>query len=131
MYNRILNDQNNFIVLCLFFTNAIFSLFVRQNSQWYVRNYEQEFFRFGWLGVFIVVLLMALLIYRLKIYNKYPILFLILAIGLISNIFEKIIFGFVADYLNFGIGIANFADLQIYVTAALLSFKELFDKSNQ
>jgi hypothetical protein len=48
--------------------------------------------------------------------------------GIISNTLEFYIFGFVADYINLGIGVLNLADLQIYsgliwLTALTLRYK--------
>ncbi len=84
------------------------------NLTFYTLNFMQETFRFGYWSAVIIPFLWLIFACYLQIYKNYSLAFVVILAGLISNILERLWFGFVADYFNFGIGIANLADLQIY-----------------
>jgi lipoprotein signal peptidase len=92
----------------------------------FVQNFSQEFFRFGSVGLFLFIILGMVVVFFLKPYQKYPILFCIIFAGICSNILEKLIFGYVVDYIYLGIGVANLADFLIYILGFVIAVKELF-----
>jgi Signal peptidase (SPase) II len=65
---------------------------------------------------------------RFEFLAKYPVFTLLIIAGMASNLIERITFGYVADYINIGIAIANIADLQIWlgvITLNYLTFTEV------
>jgi lipoprotein signal peptidase len=92
----------------------------------FVQNFAQEFFRFGSAGLVFFLILGIAVVFLLKPYQKYPILFSVIFAGISSNILEKLIFGYVVDYIYLGIGVANFADVFIYVSGFVILIRELF-----
>lgn len=121
MYNKIQILLTFFLV----FTNLLVSSIVQNLNLWHVSNYAQELFRFGWVSFVLIILLGFVLVLKLKLINKYTFIISIIQAGLISNILERLYFGYVVDYFNFGVGIVNLADLQIYIGCFYIVFKEL------
>ena len=106
--------KNLFLVTFLITLNLGISLLVQSFNLFYVINSAQETFRFGYWSMIVIPILWLMLAHYLKIYNRYNLIFVVILAGLVSNILERLITGFVVDYFNFGVGVANLADLQIY-----------------
>ena len=120
-----------FIISCLLtLVNLGVSFAIQKFDIWHVNNYNQEFFRFGWVSFLVIISIGLLLIIKLKLYQKYQIILSILITGTISNVIEKISQGYVVDYFNFGIGIANLADLYIYIGILIITYRELSTNYN-
>jgi lipoprotein signal peptidase len=93
----------------------------------FVQNFAQEFFRFGLFGLLGFFAVAGVTVYLFKPYKKHPLLFSIILSGIASNILEKLIFGYVLDYIFVGIGVANLADLFIYFSVISILFLELYN----
>ena len=77
--------------------------------------------------IFSIILFIILYVYIYK-RDKDISLYLIL-IGTISNIFDRIINGYVVDYINFlNINVFNFSDILIFVGFVILIKNKLYDK---
>jgi lipoprotein signal peptidase len=59
---------------------------------------------------------------KFEFLSKHPVFTLLIIAGMASNLLERITFGFVADYINIGIAIANIADLQIWSGVIALNY---------
>jgi signal peptidase II len=121
------NLKINFPIFVLF-TSFNFALLyiIEFFDLWYINNYAQELFRFGWLSVVFAILVGAFVAFKIKINLKYPVSFVMILAGIFGNILERLYFGYVTDYINFGIGVANLADLEIYLGALYICMKEFF-----
>jgi lipoprotein signal peptidase len=114
-----------FIFIILSLINIGVGRFISYQDFFYVRNYSQALFSFDLLILFLVILIGLLAIWRLNIIQKYPLLFTIILVGTFTNIIERICFGYVVDYFNFGIGVANLADIEIYTGCMIILYLEL------
>lgn len=99
-----------------------------------VRNYGLPFgFDFGNLNTFILILSAVLLLgyffkARKHLEAKSSFAFILIFSGAISNLIDRIIYGYVRDYLNLGITTLNLADLFIFTGIGLLLFHHPQDK---
>lgn len=109
------------VVLCL-----STSLIIKKIGFWHVNNYAQEVFRFGWLSFALILMFGIFTVTYLNLRHKYPVSLSIVFSGLISNILERLYQGYVVDYINFGIGVANLADIFIYISTMYIVYNELF-----
>jgi lipoprotein signal peptidase len=127
------NKMELFKIIVLIAINLIISILIQSFDLWRINNYNQELFRFGWLSFAVFLAIGFGVVVKLKLLKKYPLFCLLIVVGVISNILEKSFFGYVTDYLNFGIGVANLADLEIYLGCICIIVKESFSdtKSNQ
>jgi lipoprotein signal peptidase len=113
------------LAILLIGLNLWLSLIIQNLGWWHVKNYQQELFRFGWLS-FVAILVAGLLIaLSLKLFQKYPMIILIILVGFFSNIVERLYQGYVVDYINLVVGVANLADLQIYLGCIMVLSAEL------
>lgn len=104
--------------------NLGISSMILNSNLWHVKNYQQPLFQFGFVGLICILGLLYVLVIKLGMTAKYPVLISIIWVGIVCNVVEKLYLGFVVDYLDFGIGIVNIADLQIYIGCGLIIAKE-------
>ena len=74
----------------------------------------------------IVCMLLAQLVFKLKLLSKYPVLTIMILAGVFSNFIELFIFNGVADYLTIHNLHINIADLQIITGLALVNYQVWF-----
>ncbi len=98
---------------------------VIENTPFAVINQSPSWLFFGILGI---ITLVSILVLAYIILKPNPIITQLILVGIISNIIEYYSFGFVVDYLNFGIGILNLADIQIYIGLIWLTALSLSSK---
>jgi lipoprotein signal peptidase len=117
-----------YLLRVLIFTiiNMLISILIQKFDLWHVRNYSQELFRFGWVSFFLILALGIWIVLNLRIYHKYPVSLIMILAGFFSNFLERFYFGYVTDYLNFGIGVANLADVEIYLACFCIIVSECF-----
>ena len=104
--------------------NLLITAIIQNFKLWHVKNYSQELFRFGWLSALMILIVGFFVVLYLKLYQKYPILGSIILVGLVCNTLERVYQGYVVDYFNFGIGVANLADIEIYFGSTIIVYKE-------
>jgi lipoprotein signal peptidase len=119
------NKMQLFKIIVLIAVNLLVSILIQSFNLWHISNYDQELFRFGWLGLMLALVLGFILILKLNLVKKYPFLMTIIIVGVVSNILERLYFGYVTDYLDFGIGVVDLADLEIYSGCFCIFLKEL------
>lgn len=73
--------------------------------------------------IFAGVLLSAYFVKSTKSQKKLPIGFVLVGAGVISNLIDRIVFGYVRDFVNLGIITINFADLFIIGGLFMLLFR--------
>jgi lipoprotein signal peptidase len=112
-------------LISLALVNLTTLVVVKNLGIWHIDNYAQELFRFGWISFFLIILLGFFVVTNLELNTKYPLILSIILFGIFCNIFERLYFGYVTDYLNFGIGVANFNDIEIYLGCMYILFKEI------
>lgn len=80
--------------------------------------------------IFISIIFFIILIY-LFYAKKRDISFYLISIGFLSNIFDRIFYGYVIDYVNIlNINILNLSDILIFIGIIIL-MKKLYDKQNK
>ena len=80
--------------------------------------------------IFISIIFFIILIY-LFYTKKRDISFYLISIGFLSNIFDRIFYGYVIDYVNIlNINILNLSDILIFIGIIIL-MKKLYDKQNK
>ena len=104
--------------------NLLTSTIIQNFDLWHVKNYSQELFRFGWLSVLLILIVGFFVVLQLNLYQKYPLLGSIILVGMACNILERASQGYVVDYFNFHIGVANLADIEIYLGSIIIAYKE-------
>ncbi len=108
--------------------NFLVSSLVRNLNLFHVKNYFPASFGFGLLSSVLILGLVFAFIHKQRFLYKHPILSTFIIAGVISNFLEYTIFGFVIDYINVGIAVINFADLQIYTGLIMLNWRMLVAK---
>jgi lipoprotein signal peptidase len=114
------------IILALVVADILVLLMIQSSNFWFVKNYDQELFRFGWLSFALILVLGLWVVIKLDLVGKYPLILSVIMAGIVANILERLYFGYVTDYINFGIGVANLADLEIYFGTLYICMKEFF-----
>jgi hypothetical protein len=117
-----------FISALLILFNFLASFLVKNYNLPNVSNYSPNIFFAGNLGALILILVVLLLGFGTKVFQKNQLASVLILAGVLSNYFELIALGFVTDYLDFGIAVLNTADLQIYAGIALLLFPAFYQK---
>ena len=111
-----------FLILSIFLN--LFIRFLVQNSNiFYVTNQNPIGFFWGYLSAFGLVSLVTFSIFYFQFWYKFPLISILILSGFYSNFLEKLIFGFVIDYLNFQISYLNLADIQIFSGIFLLNLQ--------
>jgi lipoprotein signal peptidase len=59
---------------------------------------------------------------RFEFLARHAVFTLLILAGIASNLIERITFGYVADYINIYIAVANLADLQIWIGVIALNY---------
>ncbi len=62
-----------------------------------------------------------------KLINKYPLAFGIVGVGVLSNLIEKTLYGYVTDYIKISWGYINAADLILWFGLILLNYEVWFN----
>ena len=115
-----------FIASCfLVLFNLSISFLIQKFGIWHINNYNQELFKYGWLSFLTTILIGIIIIFKLKLHLKHPFVLTTIIAGVVSNAVERIYQGYVSDYINLAIAVANFADLLIYICSVILIYKEI------
>ena len=117
-----------FLILGLTLVNFFVSFILVKNGFVVTENYFPAGFGFGWFASISIFILGGFCIYKLKLFQQFPLITAIIIAGAISNFLEYAIFGFVIDYINIGIAVLNLADLEIYGGLVLLNWKIITKK---
>ncbi|MBC7472229.1 MAG: signal peptidase II [candidate division SR1 bacterium] len=113
--------QFGFFVLLLVINLFLVSV-IRSSNIYFVSNIFPFGLAMNSISLSIIVGFVTWGIFRFSLVQKYPIFSILILSGVWSNIIERIINGYVTDYINLGFGYANFADLQIWLGAIVLNY---------
>jgi lipoprotein signal peptidase len=102
--------------------NILLVTIIRHFNIYFVSNIYPFGLNVGNIGLAFVVAFVTCGIFGFNLIQKYPIYSILILSGVWSNIIERIINGYVTDYINLGFGFANFADLQIWVGAIVINY---------
>jgi lipoprotein signal peptidase len=75
--------------------------------------------------IFAIMVFVTWGLFRFGFIKRYPVYSMLILTGGWSNIIERLFLGYVVDYINFGFGYANIADLQIWIGVLALNILTL------
>jgi lipoprotein signal peptidase len=116
------NSKLVLLISSLIGVNFLLSFLVQYYNLKSVENYFPAGFGFGWITTILIFGVGSLLIYRLNLLTKFPLLTALIITGSMSNFLEYTFFGYVVDYFDLKIAVLNLADLQIYGSLVLLNW---------
>jgi lipoprotein signal peptidase len=109
----------------LIIINFLIRFLVQYFNLFYLKNPTPTAFLFGNYLAISLLILITFCFFYFRIFAKFPIISVLILSGLYSNFIEKTLFGFVIDYLNFGISYLNLADVQIFCGIIFFNLKIL------
>lgn len=113
--------QFGFFALLLIIDLFLVSV-VRSSNIYFVSNVTPFGLTINSIGLYVIVGFVTWGIFKFSLIQKYPIFSILILSGVWSNVIERVVNGYVTDYINLGFGYANFADLQIWVGAIVLNY---------
>jgi Signal peptidase (SPase) II len=123
------NSKLVLLISSLIGVNFLLLFFVQYYNFKSVENYFPAGFGFGWIATILIFGVGSLLIYRLNLLTKYPLLTALIIAGSLSNFLEYTIIGYVIDYFDLRIAVLNLADIEIYGGLIMLNWKVFFAKA--
>ena len=99
--------------------NNFFSIFS-------IRNQYPFGLRIDIIYIAILVITATLFLFFLKITKKHPIACSLILVGAWSNLLERLIFGYVVDYINVNWGYINIADIILWSGLLLINYQVWF-----
>jgi Signal peptidase (SPase) II len=102
--------------------NIFLIIIIRHSNIYFVSNTTPFGIYLSGLGLSIIVGFVSWGMFKFKLIQKYPIYSILILSGIWSNVAERVLNGYVTDYINLGFGYANLADLQIWVGVIVLNY---------
>jgi lipoprotein signal peptidase len=122
------NISNIRIVIAIIFFiayNLTISKMIELSQFDYSLNSNPSFFVFGVLQGMLISIAIVILGFYLRLNKDNVIPFVILICGVLSNLIEMILNQYVVDYIDIIIAKLNLADIQIYISLAVILILQL------
>lgn len=95
---------------------------ITSNTIYYINNSSTFGIVIPVFVLFVVIVLATISFYKLNIMTKHPIQSALILSGAWSNMSEFVLYGSVVDYIPYGYGYANSADIMIWAGFVLFQF---------
>lgn len=122
------------LFIALYLTNLGTALLIKSSNVYFVNNTRPFGLSINYFLLVFLMLFVSIAIIKLKLLKSYPIFALLILSGVWSNLSERFIYGYVADYINLGFGFANLADFEIWtgvIVINILIWNKVMFASNQ